>query len=107
MNQASNDDLFTTPDAERYLGFSYGYLGGLRYKNKGPNYIKKGRLCLYSKSELDAWLRSKGPKYSRPHERGIKDTCNKELLAALEQCAQYLGDISAVLSDMHKLKEEA
>lgn len=51
-------DLLTTSEAAEYTRQTVNTLAVLRYKGKGPRYIRPEgtRKVLYERSELDAWL---------------------------------------------------
>ena len=47
---------FSTKEAAAYLGRSASNLEKFRVFGGGPKFIKAGRLILYRKEDLDAWL---------------------------------------------------
>ncbi len=48
--------LFTTTEAARYLGLKPSYLYKLMMRRAIPYYKPNGKLCYFSKDDLDAWL---------------------------------------------------
>jgi len=53
MNEKQN---FRTRDAAEYLGIALVTLAKLRMRGAGPRYTKCGRLVIYTRENLDAWL---------------------------------------------------
>lgn len=49
-------DLMTSKSAAAYLGFRVNYLHKLTMNHQIPFYRPAGRLLLFRKSELDAWV---------------------------------------------------
>lgn len=56
----ADDPLLDTKQAARYLSVAEGHLTDLRYKGRGPKFVKLGRLVRYRRSELEAWIDSHG-----------------------------------------------
>lgn len=48
--------LFTTAEAASYLGIKPSYLYKLMMRRAIPYYKPNGKLCFFSKDDLDAWL---------------------------------------------------
>lgn len=55
-SKINNKELLTTPDAAKYLMVSASYLIRMRYEDKGPIYLKKGKFVFYTQEHLDAYL---------------------------------------------------
>lgn len=51
-----SSDLMTTREAAAYLGLRMNYIHKLTRNNKIPCYRPTGRMLLFRKSELDAWV---------------------------------------------------
>ena len=52
------DEEFMTPkELEQFTGLKMGTLANWRTKNKGPSYLKLGRRVLYTKKEINKWLK--------------------------------------------------
>lgn len=57
QNTAHESTLLTTPEAAKYLRLSPKTLEKWRCKGGGPPFVAYGgRLRLYDKTDLDAWL---------------------------------------------------
>lgn len=54
MEQEKN--LLTTTEAAKYLGLKPSYLYKLMMRRAIPYYKPNGKLCFFSKADLDAWL---------------------------------------------------
>ena len=54
MDQERN--LLTTTEAAKYLGLKPSYLYKLMMRRAIPYYKPNGKLCFFSKADLDAWL---------------------------------------------------
>ena len=54
MEQERN--LLTTTEAAKYLGLKPSYLYKLMMRRAIPYYKPNGKLCFFSKADLDAWL---------------------------------------------------
>lgn len=52
----SERNLLTTTEAARYLGLKPSYLYKLMMRRAIPYYKPNGKLCFFSKEDLDAWL---------------------------------------------------
>lgn len=53
----ANDIRFTIPEAAAYIPMPRGQLAQLRYKGKGPKFLKPTkRTVLYRKRDIDEWL---------------------------------------------------
>jgi len=52
----SERNLLTTTEAARYLGLKPSYLYKLMMRRSIPYYKPNGKLCFFSKEDLDAWL---------------------------------------------------
>ena len=48
--------LLTTAEAARYLGLKPSYLYKLMMRRSIPYYKPNGKLCFFSKEDLDTWL---------------------------------------------------
>jgi len=48
-----------TRDAARYLGVAYQTLNLWRVEDRGPAYLRLGRLVRYRQADLDAWLEAR------------------------------------------------
>lgn len=53
-----NSPWMSVKQASSYCGLSESYLNALRSKGTGPRFVKKGRICIYHKDDLDHWLRN-------------------------------------------------
>ena len=49
-------NLLTTTEAAKYLGLKPSYLCKLMMRRTIPYYKPGGKLCFFSKADLDAWL---------------------------------------------------
>ena len=49
-------NLLTTTEAAKYLGLKPSYLYKLMMRRAIPNYKPNGKLCFFSKADLDTWL---------------------------------------------------
>ncbi len=49
-----------TPEAARYIGIRPNTLEGWRIQKKGPKFHRVGRLIIYFREDLDAYLASRG-----------------------------------------------
>lgn len=56
----SPDRVFRTPEAAKYIGIKTNTLEGWRSKNKGPKFHRIGRLVIYFKEDLNAFLEVRG-----------------------------------------------
>ena len=54
MEQERN--LLTTAEAAKYLGLKPSYLYKLMMRRAIPYYKPNGKLCFFSKADLDTWL---------------------------------------------------
>ena len=54
MEQERN--LLTTTEAAKYLGLKPSYLYKLMMRRAIPYYKPNGKLCFFSKADLDTWL---------------------------------------------------
>lgn len=54
MEQERN--LLTTTEAAKYLGLKPSYLYKLMMRRTIPYYKPNGKLCFFSKADLDTWL---------------------------------------------------
>ena len=54
MEQERN--LLTTAEAAKYLGLKPSYLYKLMMRRTIPYYKPNGKLCFFSKADLDTWL---------------------------------------------------
>lgn len=54
MEQERN--LLTTTEAAKYLGLKPSYLYKLMMRRSIPYYKPNGKLCFFSKADLDTWL---------------------------------------------------
>lgn len=52
----TSSDLMTSREAASYLGFRINYLHKLTMNRQIPFYRPAGRLLLFRRSELDAWV---------------------------------------------------
>lgn len=52
----SERNLLTTTEAARYLGLKPSYLYKLMMRRAIPYYKPNGKLCFFSKEDLDTWL---------------------------------------------------
>jgi hypothetical protein len=51
------DDVLLTPEeVAAQLKATENYLAQLRFRHKGPKFIRHDRLIRYRQSDLDAWL---------------------------------------------------
>lgn len=50
--------LMTTAEAARYLGLKPSYLYKLMMRRVIPYYKPGGKLCFFSKEDLDTWLKA-------------------------------------------------
>jgi hypothetical protein len=50
------DPLLTPEEVAEQLRVTTNYLGQLRFRNRGPKFIRHERLIRYRQSDLDAWL---------------------------------------------------
>jgi hypothetical protein len=48
-----------TPAASAYLDIPQSTLEKMRMTGRGPSFVKDGRLVIYRKQDLDAWLASR------------------------------------------------
>lgn len=53
------DVLLTPVQASSTLGLAIQTLADLRYKGRGPQFVKVGRLVRYRLRDLEAWLDSR------------------------------------------------
>lgn len=53
---AAGHPLLTPKQAAKYLGFSEGWMAKMRMRGGGPKYIRLGRKCRYTRTDLDAWI---------------------------------------------------
>jgi len=60
------DGWMTELEAAKYLGLSDATLKRLRYEGTGPSYGKPGKIALYKREDLDAWVRGQGQKAATP-----------------------------------------
>ena len=58
MGHKVREDLFTSEEAEKYLGIAPGTLKQWRHNSRGPDYIKNQGFIRYLQSDLDFWLDS-------------------------------------------------
>ena len=59
MSHKVREDLFTSEEAEKYLGIAPGTLKQWRHAGgRGPDYIKSFGYIRYLQSDLDFWLDS-------------------------------------------------
>lgn len=49
-------NLLTTTEAAKYLGLKPSYLYKLMMRRAIPYYKPNGKLCFFSKADLDTWL---------------------------------------------------
>jgi hypothetical protein len=56
MGKTIREDLYTSAEAEKYLGLSANTLANWRVQGKGPDFIKSGSYVRYLGSDLDFWL---------------------------------------------------
>ena len=56
MDMKSERNLMTTTEAARYLGLKPSYLYKMMMRRAIPYYKPNGKLCFFSKADLDAWL---------------------------------------------------
>lgn len=54
------DGWMTELEAAKYLGLSDATLKRLRYEGTGPAHGKPGKIALYKREDLDAWVRGQG-----------------------------------------------
>lgn len=52
----SERNLLTTSEAARYLGLKPSYLYKLMMRRTIPYYKPNGKLCFFSKEDLDTWM---------------------------------------------------
>ena len=85
----NEDPMYTTREAAKYLGLAPVTLANYRCKSNTankhynftrPTYIRLGRVVLYKKSHLDAYLKSTN-----------KSLPNQEELLTTEQVAKIMG----------------
>ena len=56
MCMENKNPLLTTAEAADYLGIKRGYLHKLMMNRAIPFYKPNGKLCFFSKEDLDHWL---------------------------------------------------
>lgn len=62
------DGRMDTVNAAAYIGCKVQTLAQWRHEEKGPPYIKRGRIY-YFKDDIDAWLNEGGKKYTPEFEQ--------------------------------------
>lgn len=55
-NMEAERNLLTTTEAAKYLGLKPSYLYKLMMRRAIPYYKPNGKLCFFSKADLDTWL---------------------------------------------------
>jgi excisionase family DNA binding protein len=61
--EATRPEIFTTPQAARYLGVGESTLRFWRANGVGPRYFRAGdRLIRYRRVDLDVWIESRSSK---------------------------------------------
>ena len=55
-NMEAERNLLTTTEAAKYLGLKPSYLYKLMMRRALPYYKPNGKLCFFSKADLDTWL---------------------------------------------------
>lgn len=55
-NMEAERNLLTTTEAAKYLGLKPSYLYKLMMRRAIPYYKPNGKLCFFSKADLDAWI---------------------------------------------------
>lgn len=53
------NETMRTPDAAKYLGIKTNTLEGWRCQKKGPKFHRIGRVIIYLRKDLDAYLASR------------------------------------------------
>lgn len=51
-------EVLTSDEAARYLGISKSYLYKLTMKQQIPHYKPMGKMCYFSRVELESWLQN-------------------------------------------------
>lgn len=55
---STQKEVLTSDEAARYLGISKSYLYKLTMRQQVPHYKPMGKMCYFSRLELEKWLQS-------------------------------------------------